>query len=80
MDPADHTLTRSNGSGVDAIDYRAKQQKLLNEGKLEEAIQMDIDDIRRVEKDIGQLGKYDKAIKEMKKYAQTLDPNVFKSQ
>lgn len=80
MDPADHAKTTSYGRGAKAVIYRAKQQKLLNEGKLEEAIQMDIDDIRRVEKDIGQPSKYDKAIKEMKKYAQTLDPNVFKSQ
>ncbi|MFD1791347.1 hypothetical protein ACFSE0_06815 [Ochrobactrum teleogrylli] len=38
---------------------------------------MDIDDIRRIEIEIGQPGKYDSAINEMLKYAGTLDPNDF---
>jgi filamentous hemagglutinin len=79
MDPADHALTSSYKNSKVAAAYRAKQQKLLNDGKLEEAIQMDIDDIRRIEVQTNQVGKYDQAIQQMKEYARTLDPNEFKS-
>jgi filamentous hemagglutinin len=74
MDPLDHQKTASNGNGAKAKEYRAKQKQLLNEGKLEDALQMDIDDIRS---NFG--NKYDDAIKEMQDYARTLDPSVFKS-
>ncbi len=83
MDPKDHKETTSYGSGKEAKDYRATQQQLLDEGRLEDAIQMDIDDIKRVEDKIGQAGKYDKAdkaVQEMLDYSKTLDPNDFKSQ
>ncbi|EFO33270.1 phosphoglycerate kinase [Roseibium sp. TrichSKD4] len=79
MDPADHRLTSSRGSSAEAKAYRAEQKRLLDLGKLEEAIQMDIDDIRRIENEIGQPGKYDNAIKEMVNYARTLDPDVFRN-
>lgn len=43
------------------------------EGKLEEAINMDVIDIRQ------KFGsKYDKAIEEMLEYSKKLDPNHFK--
>lgn len=74
MEPADHKKTASWGSSDDAIEYRAKQQELLNQGKLNEAMQKDIDDIR------SKFGnKYDNAIKEMVEYTKTLNPNDFKS-
>ncbi|MCC8567409.1 hemagglutinin repeat-containing protein [Xanthomonas citri] len=58
MDPGDHKKTASNGPGDDAVAYRAKQQELLEQGRLMEAQQMDIDDIR------SKFGnKYDDAIK-----------------
>ncbi|WP_150526567.1 DUF637 domain-containing protein [Roseibium sediminis] len=79
MDPADHRLTSSRGSSAEAKAYRAEQKRLLDQGKLEEAIQMDIDDIRRIENEIGQPGKYDGAIEEMVEYARTLDPDVFRN-
>uniref|UniRef100_UPI003870131C hemagglutinin repeat-containing protein n=1 Tax=Stenotrophomonas pigmentata TaxID=3055080 RepID=UPI003870131C len=72
MDPADHRRTTSYGSGDDAIAYRAAQRKLLEQGRLREAIQMDIDDIRMK---FG--GKYNDGIKQMLEYAETLDSKDF---
>jgi filamentous hemagglutinin len=77
MDPADHRMTSSYGSGAEAKAYRAEQQRLLNEGRVLEAIQMDIDDIRRIEVETGQPGKYDNAIQQMQDYADSLNPNDF---
>ena len=74
MDPGDHRRTESYGNGKKAVEYRAKQRKLLEEGRLMEAIQMDVDDIR------AKFGhKYDKAIEEMLNYARTLDPDDFRT-
>ncbi|PST26168.1 hypothetical protein C7U60_03795 [Mesorhizobium plurifarium] len=72
MDANDHKRTRSYGSGEEAQEFRARQKALLLEGKLMEAIQMDIDDIRSIAG-----SKYDKAIAEMLDYARTLDPQDF---
>ena len=73
MDSADHEKTSSYGGSKPAEAYRAKQEELLSQGKLKEAMQMDIDDIRR------QFGnKYDEGIKQMLEYASKLDPNDFK--
>lgn len=74
MDPTDHKLTASYGNSREAKAYRAQQEKFLKEGKLNEAMDMDmdIDDIRSK---FG--GKYDSAIKEMQDYAKTLDPEQF---
>ena len=74
MEPADHKQTQSWGNSKEAQNYRDEQRRLLSEGKLEEAIQMDIDDIR------SQFGdKYDGAIQEMLDYSRTLDPSSFMS-
>jgi hypothetical protein len=77
MDPADHRRTSSYGSGAEAQACRTEQQRLLNEGRLQDAIQMDVDDIRRIEVEIGQPGKYDTAIQQLQNYANTLEPNDF---
>ncbi len=45
MDPEDHRLTASFGNSKEAINYRAEQAKLINEGKFMEAFQMDVDDL-----------------------------------
>ena len=74
MEPADHKKTASNGSSDEAKQYRQQQRDLLNQGRLMDAIQMDIDDIRSKFKN-----KYDTAIEEMLAYAKTLDPECFKS-
>lgn len=72
MDPADHKMTASYGSSPEAKAYRAKQERLLSEGKLMEAIKMDVDDIR------SKFGsKYDSAISQMLKYAESLDSKQF---
>jgi RHS repeat-associated protein len=60
MEAADHRLTASWGSSKSAQEYRAKQRSLLEAGRRDEAIQMDIDDIQ------SKFGsKYDEAILEM---------------
>lgn len=64
MDREDHRQTASCGNSREAQEYRAKQAQLISEGKFEEAMQMDIDDIH------DKFGsKYDEAIEEMKAYA-----------
>lgn len=60
MEIADHRDTRSWGNRIAAREYRAEQQRLIEEGCFDDAIQMDIDDVT------GKFpGKYDQAILEM---------------
>ncbi|MFE3496148.1 polymorphic toxin-type HINT domain-containing protein [Streptomyces sp. NPDC059175] len=60
MDKADHYQTASWGRSREAMDYRARQQTLIDQGDYRGAIQMDIDDIQ------SKFGtKYDNAIREM---------------
>jgi hypothetical protein len=60
MDKADHRKTASWGTSRGAKDYRAKQKALIDDGKMDDAIQMDIDDITSKFP-----GKYDDAILQM---------------
>lgn len=70
MDKGDHRQTASCGNSREAQEYRAKQKELINEGKFEEAQQMDIDDIKE------KFGsKYDDQIAEMKDYTNKLLEN-----
>lgn len=63
MDKTDHYQTASWGNSKDAVEHRQKQQALMKEGKIKEAIQMDIDDVK------SKFGsKYDEAIKQMLAY------------
>jgi hypothetical protein len=74
MEKPDHLKTKSWGSGPGPEEWRATQKKLIDQGRLQEAVQMDIDDIRK------QFGtKYDKGIQEMLDYMKTLNPIEFKS-
>ncbi|KZL22454.1 hypothetical protein [Pseudovibrio sp. Ad37] len=66
------TVAKTGVSTNEAKAYREKQRKLLEEGKLKEAVQMDLDDIRNKFGD-----KYDDAIKEMLDYVDSLDPEDF---
>lgn len=67
MDKADHRQTASCGNSKEAIEYRKKQEDLIKQGKFEEAMEMDIKDIR------SKFGsKYDNQISEMKKYVEKL--------
>jgi hypothetical protein len=61
MDIADHKQTASHGSqGLEGKAYRAEQKRLIDQGRFDDAVQMDIDDIQ------GKFGdKYDDAILEM---------------
>lgn len=64
MEKADHRQTASCGSSLDAHAYRQQQKMLINDGKFQEAMQMDIDDIH------DKFGnKYDDAIAQMKETA-----------
>ena len=67
MDIADHRETASCGYSKDARKYRAEQKELNEAGKFEEALQMDIDDIKEKFGD-----KYDSQISEMKEYVSQL--------
>ena len=72
IEPRDHRMTASYGSSPDAKLYRERQQDLVDQGNVREAVQMDIDDIR------SKFGnKYDSAIEEMELYLDTLNPEDF---
>ncbi len=62
----DHARTASYGSSAAAVAYRSEQKALIQQGKFEEAMQMDIDDIRSL---FG--SKYNDAIDEMVTYAKS---------
>jgi hypothetical protein len=60
MEQSDHRMTASWGNSALAQDYRAAQRALINQGKFDDAIQMDIDDIQ------SKFGnKYDTSILQM---------------
>ena len=67
MDKDDHRQTASCGNSKEAQEYREKQKELIDAGKFEEALQMDIDDIKEKFGD-----KYDDAIAEALDYAEQL--------
>jgi hypothetical protein len=61
MDKADHARTASHGSqGLAGAKYRARQKALIEQGRFDDAVQMDIDDIQSKS-----ANKYDDAILEM---------------
>jgi hypothetical protein len=60
MDTADHAQLYTTGSSREARAWRQWQQELIGEGRIDEAMQMDINDVR------ARFGtKYDAAIVEM---------------
>ena len=67
METADHMDTASWGSSKEAKAYRAKQKKLIDQGKFEEAQQMDVDNVRELFGD-----KYDNGIQQMIDYTKRL--------
>lgn len=67
MEKDDHRQTASCGSSKEAKEYRAAQKELIDQGKFDEALQMDIDDIHDKFGD-----KYDEAIAQMKEYVDEL--------
>jgi len=67
MEPRDHRRMSSTGSSKEAKAWRQKQQFLIAQGKLREAVQMDIDEARRL---FGE--KYDAAIQGMLDYISSI--------
>lgn len=67
MEKDDHRKTASCGMSREAREYREKQKSLIEQGKFDEALQMDIDDIHEKFGD-----KYDDAINEMLEYVDQL--------
>lgn len=66
MEKADHLRTASWGRG--GASYQAQQKALIDQGRIREAIEMDINDIR------SKFGnKYDQGIEQMLKYVDELD-------
>ncbi|WP_186648042.1 PAAR domain-containing protein [Fluviispira vulneris] len=79
MDPEDHIDTMSHGSkGLESIQYIDKQKDFIQQGRLKEAVQMDIDDVYRIAVKKGDPNKYKCAIQEMEEYLKTLNPSDFK--
>ena len=67
METTDHRLTASWGSSAEAQEYRAAQAELINQGKFDEALQMDINDIQ------SKFGsKYDVHIQQMLDYRNSI--------
>lgn len=64
METKDHVQTKSYGNSAAARAFRAQEQELISQGRMKDAIQMDIDDIR------GLFGnKYNEGIAQMLAYA-----------
>lgn len=67
MEAVDHHQTASWGRSRNALIYRKQQQTLIQQGRFEAALQMDIDDIR------SKFGsKYDEAIQQMLEYVEAI--------
>ena len=63
MDIADHRQTASHGTSNEAREYRAQQEQRIKEGNFEEAMKVDITDVKE------KFGaKYDDAITQAKEY------------
>ena len=74
MDPADHKETSSNGSGLDAIEYRAEIKAMIDEGRMRDAMATEIRDVRRAAKVVsGNPKKYNEAISEMLEYSKKME-------
>jgi hypothetical protein len=77
MEKDDHAKTNSWGSGAKAIQWRDKQKALIKQGKVMEAIQMDVDDIRSKFKLPDGSCKYEKGINQLQTYAKGINPADF---
>ena len=65
-----HRKTKSNSSSNEAKEYRKRQRQLEDEGRLQEAIQMDIDDVKEIAGD--EFPMYERGIREMIEYTKAL--------
>jgi hypothetical protein len=67
MDKEDHKKTASFDNKPGSQEYRDAQKDLIKQGKFKEAMQMDVDDVKKKFP-----GKYDKSIGDALKYAENL--------
>jgi hypothetical protein len=78
MDPRDHHKTQSNGrNGASSIEYRNRLQELIEAGQWDEAIRLDIADVKAIAEAGGDPTKYDERIKEMLEYFECLKKHGF---
>lgn len=75
MDPSDHKKTKSNGSMPGSAKYRGAIEKLLNNGEWRRAMATEIQDVRRIQRQIGDPTKYNEAMLEMLEYFKCLEKN-----
>jgi hypothetical protein len=68
MERGDHGNTRSYGGGTAADNYRLRQERLIEAGKMEEAFAMDVADVMRIAAEGGDVTKYADAIAEAAAY------------
>jgi hypothetical protein len=73
MDPLDHGRTSSNGQRPGSAQYRKMIQYLLDQGKWREAMAIEIADVRKIAREIGDARKYNQALKEMLEYFHCLE-------
>ena len=73
----DHSQTGSWRNSYRAQEYRKMETNLIREGKFIDAVQMGIDDLRKVARDSGDEHRYDQAIHEMLEYLSTIDPKMY---
>lgn len=76
MEPSDHNLTTSNGkNGRQGIAYRKMIEGLLKNGEWRKALSIEIKDVRRVARALGNQRKYNEAALEMLEYFKCLQKN-----
>ena len=70
MEPKDHELTSSYGSGTDAAAYRKEIAEKIDQGKMRDAMAQEVKDVKRAAKEgSSDATKYNRAMQEMLDYA-----------
>ena len=73
MTRGDHLLTSSHGSRAGSAGYRSHIEDLLNQGRVREAMAIEIRDVRRAALEgSGDMRKYNNALKEMLENARSI--------
>ena len=76
MDPPDHRKTTSNGNnGHQGAAYRKMIGDLLKNGEWRKAMAIEVADVRRIAREIGDPRKYNEATLEMLEYFKCLEAN-----
>ena len=74
---ADHEETQSYRRTQKSMEYQDMQKKLVQEGRFKEALQNDIDDLRRIAAKSGNPYRYECQIQQVIEYANPLDKSDF---